>query len=209
MKIALFTNKENEDPLWPVWWKYYSDHVDHIETINLRAINPTYPPGTFAKEAALRQRKLLESFDVVLYTDIDEFLIPDPHTYKGLRDYIEQHWNELPKARGYHLVHNGEPEINLVKPLLFQRSWWARDKLYSKRLITHAPVTWAPGFHITNGLTAPEDGDNLILLHILYMDDKLAHERLKASYPNRSITQVREKIESFELSEIPERFRVV
>ncbi len=209
MKIIILVNKENDDPLWPIFQAYYSKHVDEIETIKLRENNPKYAPGAFAREVSIRQAELLETFDAVVYADIDEFIMPDPNKYKGLRDYIEKNAGALPRTNGFHIVHNGEDEIDLSKPLLQQRKQWSFDKLYCKRLITYAPVSWAPGFHHLNGKSNPEPDRDLILAHVLYIDDKLALERLKVTYPHRSITQVRERIEAFELSVIPERYKIV
>ena len=212
MKIAVLVNKENDDPLWPVWIEYYSKHVDAIETIRLRENNPTYAPGAFAREASIKQAQLLKAFDVVVYADIDEFLIPDPKIYAGLRDYIEKNWDKLPVATGYQLVQNiaAEAEIRLDYPIIrVQRHFWAREEIYDKRLITHAPVTWSPGFHYLQGQISPDPDPELILLHVLYCDSQLALKRLRVTYPQRSMTQVLEKINSYELSVIPERFKIL
>ena len=32
--------------------------------------------------------RLLTEYDVVIYTDVDEFLVPDPAEHSGLRDYL-------------------------------------------------------------------------------------------------------------------------
>ena len=29
-KIIILTNKENDDPLWPIWNNYYTKHVDAV-----------------------------------------------------------------------------------------------------------------------------------------------------------------------------------
>ena len=211
MKIAVLVNKENDDPLWPIWFDYYSVHVDAIETIRLRENNPTYIPGAFAREVSTRQTQLLKAFDVVVYSDIDEFLIPDPKIYNGLRDYIEQHWDKLPGATGHQLIHNHDTDapIMLDYPLMYQRPFWAREEIYDKRLITHAPVTWSPGFHYLQGQISPDPDPELILLHVLYCDSQLALKRLRVTYPQRSMTQVLEKINSYELSVIPKRFKIL
>ena len=71
-------------------------------------------------------RSLLQLYDVVLFCDTDEFIVPDPDQYAGLREYVEARSGDGLNAvgsLGFNVVHDvgSEPPLDLDKPLLGQR----------------------------------------------------------------------------------------
>lgn len=94
--------------------------------------------------------ELLKRYDLVIGTDVDEFLIPDPSTGMSLAEFL----SALPERKTYsglgvdvgqHL--DREAEIDPSRPFLSQRSFARLSTRYSKSTVISAPVAWGSGFH--------------------------------------------------------------
>lgn len=72
-------------------------------------------------------RLLLDRFDAFIYTDCDEFLVPDPNTAASLAEYAEAFVaagdREFVTAIGLNVLHNveEEPALDRSRPILAQR----------------------------------------------------------------------------------------
>jgi hypothetical protein len=118
---------------------------------------------------------LLEMYDVVVYTDADEFIVPDPRRYAGLGDYLEQHEGSAVLAPvGLNLVHlpGREPTLRSDMPLLAQRRHVKVVGGMCKPAIKRIGARWSAGTH---GVKAPYTlSRDLYLLHAKYADYDVA-----------------------------------
>jgi hypothetical protein len=119
---------------------------------------------------------LLSDYDLVVRVDVDEFLVPDPRSYVGLRDYLERMTLPYVTAFGLDLFERvGEAPVDMDRPLLGeQRQSVVVAPALHKTSVTGVPIRWAPGFH---SATVPPVFDDLYLIHVKLADIgiRLAH----------------------------------
>lgn len=98
---------------------------------------------------------LLQSYDMVIGTDVDEFLVVDPALNVTLADFL----SSLPEKTSFSGLgidvgqHTGlENELDDSKSFLLQRHHAVLSTRYSKASVITRPVRWGSGFHrIRNG----------------------------------------------------------
>ena len=139
--VAAVTMAYNEPVFLPLWANYYgsqfgNDHcyvVDHGSddgsTEGLAGINVVRIPrspmhdGKRANFISNFVSALLEWYDTVIYTDVDEILIPDPNEFRSLSDFCWR--SDLPVVTAigldvYQMPH--EKPIDLSKNLTLKDS---------------------------------------------------------------------------------------
>ncbi len=123
------------------------------------------------------QHELLERYDSVLTTDVDEIVAPDP-SWGDLGDYLDRFDEEFVNCLGYELLHlpDREPPFDPQRPVLSQRAHWFASTGYDKPALASAPSRWRPGFH------ALEDGrinldPDLRMIHLHRMDLEICRQR--------------------------------
>ena len=145
-KIAAFTIAQAEPVFLTIWLRYYSRNFgtdlfvlahDWQPSAEItRGIPFTEVPvhrresfnhQWLCETVSSFQRFLLQSYEFVLFAEVDEIVVPDPVKFPG-------GWGEIiPKLTsgetreciGFELLHcrDQEPEINLDSPILQQRRW--------------------------------------------------------------------------------------
>lgn len=169
-KFAALTQVRNEEFLLPIWLEYYSKHFSHIyvsrhggERDYIEKCREKYRFTLFEVEneaefehMAMVERvgeiikDLLLDYDYVLYADVDEFIIPDPEKYKGLKEYMRTVKGDRVICTGWEiLMVEGESEIDWSKKILAQRQFWWSHSAEWKPAITQVECTYSPGFHYT------------------------------------------------------------
>jgi len=200
-KCAIFTMVRDEKVFLPIWLKYYSKYfngkdiyiIDHetkdnsIEEckkhykFNLKKVNnPFLFPRKFRQETIRNmQEELLKSYQYVLFTDIDEIIIPNLEKFKDLKDYLTKFKKDCVRCNGFELIHikNKELEIDLNKSILSQRNFWYQNILYSKPLLSNKLLNWCAGFHNEGPNDSNTIDKELYLLHLHKMDLNLALEK--------------------------------
>ena len=93
---------------------------------------------------------LLQKYDMVIGTDVDEFLVVDPALGMSLTDFLSQlpdrvSYSGLGIDIGQHL--GKETEIVETVPFLKQRHFARLSTRYSKSTVITRPVQWGSGFH--------------------------------------------------------------
>lgn len=196
LRVAVMTMTRDEADMLPRWVHYYGAHlgmrnlfvIDDNSTDGSTADLPCtvlhLPAGPWKASwmqtrvgfANSMSRGLLACFDVVIFTDVDEFLVPDPARYAGLFDYLTARADtDVVAPVAVNLLHApaSEPAIDPSRPILEQRRFvkWAPDMC--KPLVKRQPATWLQGFH---GIKAPFVIDpELYMIHLKYYDvDALA-----------------------------------
>lgn len=97
--------------------------------------------------------KLFDAYDMVIGTDVDEFLVVDPKLSMSLPEFLSSVGTSCPSISGLgidvgqHLDEEGE--IDADRPFLSQRSYAKLSTRYSKTSVLLRPVAWGSGFHRT------------------------------------------------------------
>jgi hypothetical protein len=203
---AAFTIVKDEPVMLPLWLHYYSRYfapgdlyvLDHGSSDGSTAavsdrcrIIPVHRDAAFDHRwlrgtVEAFQAFLLRSYETVLFAEVDEFLVADPHHYAGLDDYIEQLERPAARSLGFNVVHQpDEAQLRFDAPILAQRRHWHASLDYCKRLISRVPLRWTEGFH--RELNAPDDppDPHLILVHLHRVDYGWCLARHRASAARR------------------------
>jgi hypothetical protein len=191
---AVFTMVYNEPVFLPIWLRYYSRFFapDDIYVLDQGSTDGSTSAGGFVrvpldfetnddlyrvKVSQDLQRDLLERYEVVLTTDVDEIIAPDP-ARATLRDYIDRFEADFVNSLAYEVLHmrGEEPSLSLHQPILTQRRYWYRNPGYDKPLLASVPISWIPGFHMQSDAERRRD-PNLRLIHLHRMDFGLCLDR--------------------------------
>lgn len=190
---AVFTMVYNESVFLPLWLRYYSRFfapediyvLDHASTDGSTEgtgfVRQLLPESTVDAELQRnyvqgKQQELISTYETVLYTDVDEFVAPDPEM-GTLGDYLGKFTSEYVNCNGYEILHmKGESPIDVNRPILEQRShWFPNDDFLSKPLLTRIPMTWDVGCHTTP--KGKRQDKSLYLIHLHRMDYDICLER--------------------------------
>ena len=193
---AIITIANNEPIFFPIWLGYYSRFFapEDIYVLDHQTDDGSLDGGGFVRipvehesfdqvwmQSIIRehQHNLLDSYDVVVVTDVDEIIAPHPS--KGtLGDYIDHLDEDFVNAIGYELVHlaDREPAYDPGTPVLSQRHFWFANDAYDKPAIARVPMDWKPGFHERVDARTNFDPD-LFLIHLHRMDYDICRARHK------------------------------
>ncbi len=199
-RIAAITTVRNDEFFLRRWVKYYGEQLGEENLyvfldgkdqevpswcpgVNVEAIDKI--PGKVVemdrRRAALMSAKaaeLLETYDMVIGTDGDEFVVADPKLGMGLAEYL----SSLPRRTSYSALGvdvgqniNCEGVIDDSGTFLSQRHYALLDTRYTKASIITKPVEWGSGFHRVRNHNFHIQKD-LYLFHFGYVD----LERIKA-----------------------------
>ncbi len=194
-KIAIMTMVYNESTNLPIWLRHYRRIAP---TANLFVIDHSSDDGSTALlSGATRiplprdeldehdrtflinslQHGLLRYYDIVIYTDCDELLVPDPAKSARLDTYLWDQPYSYASPVGLNVIHIAEiePAIDFTRPLLLQRQYGQFRSTMCKPVITRVALTWEPGFHTCN--RSPNVDRNLYLFHIKQIDKDEALRR--------------------------------
>jgi Glycosyl transferase family 2 len=191
-RVVAMTMVRDESDMLPRWIDYYGrqlgvqnllvldDNSVDGSTDDLPCMLYRLPPEpwkrrwapTRARLANGLARGLLACNDVVIFTDADEFLVPDPDKYSGLLDYLA-HRSEVPVIAplAFEVMHNArvEPAFDPARPLLEQRRFVKFAPAMCKPLLKRVSAAWEPAFH---AIHAPFEVDpELFMLHLKYYDE--------------------------------------
>ncbi len=139
---SIVTMVHNEPVFLPIWLSYYSrffepgdlyvldnDSTDGSTSGNgfmrIPVSNASVDHTWMVRTIEELQRELLERYDVVVVTDVDEIIAPVPE-HGTLGDYLDGFDEEWVNCLGYELIHmrDREPALDLERPILDQRRYW-------------------------------------------------------------------------------------
>ena len=194
---AVFTHVNNEDKFFPIWLKHYSQYYDSkdIYVINhnstgeflevlkegarkekftmITVYNDQWFNGVWqCYNFSLFQWFLLQSYNTVLASDVDEIVTVDPKSrYKDLREYYEKFVGHTIATQGYHIVSDplNDPPIDVSRPILEQRNRMVYDGFLHKPLLSRIKCQYNFGQHNTNNVSYDID-KSLLMLHLHYID---------------------------------------
>jgi hypothetical protein len=191
---AIITMVHNEPVFLPIWHAYYSRFfrpediyvLDNDSTdgstqrsgfVRIPVVHDSVDHTWMVRTIEGLQRRLLERYEIVVVTDVDEIIAPAP--VRGtLGSYLDDFDEEWVNCLGYELLHlrDREPPLRLDRPILDQRSSWYFNGAYDKAALATVPMTWRPGFHGREDFHFNPDPD-LRLIHLHRMDYDLCLER--------------------------------
>lgn len=198
---AIFTIVREENFYLPKWHAYYGKNLPDCDLYVVNHVPKTSKePDTccdflkntettvyvedeefFSTEwirdtAQKYQKMLLEKYEAVIFTDVDEIIVPNQQSgFETLNDFMihflnskETNW----RVTAYSLIHlpdQHEPKFDFNKNIFEQRMYWYRDQVYDKPLISKIPLQWIYGFHKAANMN-PTPHPHLILIHLHQFD---------------------------------------
>jgi hypothetical protein len=191
---AALTIVHNEPVFFPIWLRYYSRFfdpddiyvLDHDTTdgstagngyVRIPVTHETVDHTWMVRTVEQHQHELLDRYDVVLVTDVDEIVAPVPE-WGTLGDYIDRFEEEFVNCLGYELIHlvDREGPFDPSRRVLDQRGYWFANDLYDKPALATEPMRWTPGFHRGEDLSMRPEPD-LYLIHLHRMDYEICLAR--------------------------------
>jgi hypothetical protein len=191
---AVITIVRDEPVFFPIWLRYYSRFfaaediyvLDHETSdgstagegfVRIPVTHDTVDHTWMVRTMEQHQHELLERYDVVLVTDVDEIVAPRPE-FGTLADYIDTFEEEFVNCLGYELIHmvDREGAFDPSRKVLEQRGYWFANDIYDKPALATEPLTWEPGFHRTSDLSMRPEPD-LFMIHLHRMDYEICLER--------------------------------
>ena len=191
---AVQTIVHNEPLFLPIWLGYYSRFFapDDIYVLDNESDDGSTGGGGFvripvehgsvdhvwmAEILADHQRDLLDRYDVVVTTDVDEIVAPVPG-WGALAAYLDRIQEEFVNCIGYEILHmrDREPSFRAGVPVLAQRGYWFSNVGYDKPAVATEPMRWGPGLHRRADGQNNRDPD-LRMIHLHRMDFHLCRER--------------------------------
>ena len=204
LKVAVFGLFHKEALMIPYWQNYYGNlfGVENLYPVgdlkndffmglfavpkkNLIELNAHYQSDYDLHVSTVTkvQKQLLETYDVVIFAEADEFFVPDLTKYKDLKHFLVNNQDDYFTAQGYNVISDidSEPILDPTKSLLSQRKWWFKNTGESKTLIVRKPViSYSGGFHICYP-SIPEHPD-LYNIHLHDIDYNYSNVRAKMRF---------------------------
>jgi hypothetical protein len=200
-KIAAITMARNDDFFLTRWIEYYGkelgeenlyiylDGEDQPIPPNAGKVNVHHEKRVVEHVVSAEKRRLaflssvaknlLETYDIIIGVDADEFLLVDPNCGKSLVQYL----SEIPivpsvSGLGVDVGQDLNEEATLDKSASFleQRSYALISSRYTKPSVIAKPVSWGSGFHRVKGHNFRID-PNLYLFHFGSVDYKMIQDR--------------------------------
>ena len=204
-KICALTMVRNDEFFLRKWVAYYSAQIgaanlyvyfdgedqvvpDFCEGINV-CVRERVPGQVAAADRgridflSSQASELLKNYDMVIGTDVDEFLVVDPQLGVSLTEFLSRlparvSYSGLGIDVGQHL--GKESEIDESVSFLKQRHYARLSTRYSKSTVITKPVRWGSGFHRVRNTNFKIIKD-LYLFHFGCVDMK----RLEAKFSDK------------------------
>ena len=182
VKIFTYIDRETS-PFLPLWIQYYTNNIKadlcilhknahlgkldvgaNVEVINIDHFfdssncNEWIPPATIFNTY---QEQFLKTHDVVIYCDVDEFIVHD-----NLDDLVRSDYSPCLVTTGIEIVEKYPTDLkfDFTKSINEQRTYMVKSKWYDKPLIVNSPIHWLGGKHNHDMFNSYVDG--LYLIHL-------------------------------------------
>lgn len=175
----LYIFLDGKDQPIPSWCP--KAHIVAVEKIKGQVVEAEKGRLDFLSKEAT---KLLDTYDLVIGCDADEFLVVDPAKGLGLAEYLStQRIRTSLSGLGVDVGQRTQEEgiIRNDAPWLAQRHYARLSTRYTKPCVVARPLRWGRGFHRIKGHNFRID-PHLYLFHFGYFD----LERLRARFEDPS-----------------------
>ncbi len=201
MSVAFVTMVYNDEVFLDFWLRYYDKHTSR-ENMHVITHGPHKTAHEVAKGCVITEcprdpndpsmergrfqyivdycSALTESYDRVIYNDVDELIVLDPEYGDDLVSYLENIPEEhtVVTPVGVEIIHRPDLEADYdhSRPLLSQRKFSRLNAWFCKPCITNAPIIWGPDGH---GCSHPKQfiDPGLYLFHLKWFDRKFHTDR--------------------------------
>jgi len=192
---AVFTMCKNEKYFLSRWIKHYNkyfsfedlyvldhqseDHSTKNLPVNVIPVINEYVYDEYWRKQIIEdfQRKLLKSYQCVIFCDTDEFLYSlHKPLNETIKDFLKKEDSYI-TCRGFNIFQDIEKEKTLSEDedILSHRKHWYHTSYYDKTLISKIPLEWCIGFHSCN---QPWNFSfNVYMAHLKYVDFDLLTSR--------------------------------
>jgi len=193
--VAAMTMVYNEAYFLPAWCRHYGaqlgyenllvlDHgSDDGSTANLPCRKMDLARFVLDEEAraanlSALHKSLLNTHEVVIYVDADEFLVARPDKYPSLSAFLVHRPAGIIRCAGVSVVQHAPdlPKLDLAAPILRQRPYGVAEHWSCKPVAARVPVNWRPGLHDCAEPTVFDP--DLWMFHLKHADYAHAFERL-------------------------------
>jgi len=199
-KIAVITSVRNDTAFLSRWIEYYGNSLGATSLFvildgfdqpipNAKGVNFIRVPfvqksvvagdKSRAARASNLAQTLFNTFDIVIGTDVDEFIAVDPKLNLSLPEYLSaKHLTAPLSPLGLDVAQHLSLETAIKKdrPFLEQRQFAKISDRYTKASILNAPHQWGSGYHRVRGQNFEID-PNLFLFHFGSVDQHVSQER--------------------------------
>lgn len=195
---AALTMLWNEPDVLRVWARWYGGQLGAeslyvIDQASVPFAEELLPPGASViriprgtKDEIKRAHfvsdvagALLRYHEAVIYSDVDEMIVPDPARHAGLRGFLDATRGDgAPIApTGVEIVQAAdEAPIDWSRPILSQRRFARFFSRMCKPLVLRRPAVWTAGFHGTG--ERARVAEDLFLFHLKAVDRDHSLRRL-------------------------------
>jgi hypothetical protein len=194
-QIAAVTMVYNEPEYLSIWLRHYSKHVglnncfiiDHgsddgsteslIGCNVIRVPRDSYDPVVQSLYNSKFCSSLLCWYKRVIYSDVDEILVPDPNIAETLFDYCTRPLPDIVTAIGLNVqqIPDLEAAIDITMPISNQRSWVLASASMCKPLLINRDIRWSGGSHSADAKLV---FDHLYMFHLRWFDFDIGMARL-------------------------------
>jgi hypothetical protein len=182
--VKIFTYLDRQtSPFLPLWINYYTKNIkadlcilhknvhlgkldvgNNIEVINIDHFFDSSTQGEWIPPAVIfntYQEQFLKTHDVVIYCDVDEFII-----HNDLDNLVRSNYSPCLVTTGIEIVEKYPTDLkfDFTKNINEQRNHMIKSKWYDKPLIVNSPINWLGGKH--NHDTFNNYVDGLYLIHL-------------------------------------------
>lgn len=196
VKSAAMVRVKDDKIRFGLWLSYYSKYFDDLYVFSCGTPDGFFDEfhekykftvivvedeiyGLGSHDAVFKkQEELIKENDWTLYTDMDEYVIPDPEVYKDLKDYMLKSRVKQPYCEGFEVFKSaGENDIDWSQPILQQRKKWVKDATgsYNKPALSKIKSDWVLGFHKLSDMADTDvkliDNTGLYLAHVKHIND--------------------------------------
>ncbi len=188
--LAVVTMVYNEPVFLPVWLRHYAREAGAANCFVLDhgSDDGSTEAALLGQAGALRIPRspqddtrrcgfvsdfcasLLNWYEAVIYTDVDELLVADPVVHRSLVGLASGLGPDaVVTAVGFDVIHvpDEEPALDWGRPVTLQRDWLRTSSAMCKPVLIRRRVAWAPGFHCIDDV--PRFGP-VFLFHLRYAD---------------------------------------
>lgn len=189
-RVVVLTVARDEAEMLPRWVRHYGAQVgvENLVVVDDNSSDgstdalpcpvlriPGFPPDRFEerriKLVSGLAHGLLNSYDVAIFTDVDEFLVPDPARHDGLAAYLHARADRAVMAPvALNVLHDARVESALdpALPVIGQRRFAKFAPVMCKPAVKRVPAAWRFASH---GIDAPYAVDpELFMLHLKFAD---------------------------------------
>lgn len=212
--IKIFTYIDRQtSPFLPLWINYYTNNIkadlcilhknahlgkldvkSDIEVINIDRFFDSTTKNEWIPPAGIfntYQKQFLQTHDVVIYCDVDEFIVHD-----DLDNLVRSDYNPCLVTTGIEIVEKYPTDLkfNFSQNINLQRNYMIKSEWYNKPLIVNTPIDWHPGKHNHNTFNNYVEGLYLIHLGRICLETYVKlWEDTREIYPSSTYLKVFEK----------------